>query len=964
MAAAGRPKAASILVVLALACAQVLLAAGVSRAAGIVDLSIAKTGDPASVPVGETLTYTLSASNAGPSQATDVTVTDDLPDDVTLVSSSTTKGTCSPAPGGLTCALGPLDAAEDVTVTIVVTPTAAGTITNVATITSALGDIELNSEDNSDSVDTTVTPVTDLTVEKSASPTTVAVGQSLTYTIAVTNGGPSGATGVTATDTLPGSVTFVSASAGCSESGGTVTCDFGSVADDATETATITATPTAEGTITNSVTVTGNESDPDAANNSDSLDTTVTAASTDLSVIKTDSPDPAQVGQNVTYTLTIANAGPSPASGVTVTDTLPAGVTLVSASAGCSEAAGTVTCDIGALGINASVTRQIVVTPTAAGTITNTASVSGSQADPNSANNTSTATTTVTAESGLFTDPDDVGTPLDLQNISHDADGTTITYDIDTFEDWTSDQVDDFEWVLFTTGDAAADYFVDVFWNGTALVGEVSNAAGDLVGAATVTRPDTDALEVVFSRSVIGNPGSYDYIVLSWFDTNGDGDPDVDEVDAAPNAGQFHHDLPAVFRFSSASFSVGEGGGSATITVTRTGTGPGTATVDFATSNGTATAGSDYTAASGTLSFGATETAKTFTVPITDDTTVESAETVNLALSGPSAGAFLGSASTAILTISDNDSSGGGGGGGGGGGTTDPVIRLAGVDRIDTAIAISRDLFDPGDASAVVLARSDVFADSLPGTPLAVTRDAPLLLTGPTALDSRTRSEIQRVLPAGRTVYLLGGTGALSAGVESSIRSLGYVVVRLSGSDRYQTAVKIAENLGNPTTVLLATGVNFPDGLSAGAAAAILNAVVLLTNGSSMPPSTASYLSQHPGTVYAVGGPAASARPSAIAIVGADRYETARKVADRFFSAPFVVGLASGENFPDALSGGSHIGGAGPLLLVRQADLPSTTKSYLLTHHSSILFGFVYGGTGAVSEGVRQGAQAAINGNP
>ncbi len=111
-----------------------------------------------------------------------------------------------------------------------------------------------------------------------------------------------------------------------------------------------------------------------------------------------------------------------------------------------------------------------------------------------------------------------------------------------------------------------------------------------------------------------------------------------------------------VLNFSAAQYTVAENAGNATITVIRSGVVSVPVTVNFATANGTATAGSDYTAASGTLSFAANELQKTFNVPITDDSAVESSETVSLTLSNPTGTAVLGSPSSATLTIQDNDS--------------------------------------------------------------------------------------------------------------------------------------------------------------------------------------------------------------------------------------------------------------------------------------------------------------------
>lgn len=329
--------------------------------------------------------------------------------------------------------------------------------------------------------------------------------------------------------------------------------------------------------------------------------------------------------------------------------------------------------------------------------------------------------------------------------------------------------------------------------------------------------------------------------------------------------------------------------------------------------------------------------------------------------------------------------SGGGGGGGGGGGTAttsttapqDQRTDLAGTDRIGTAIETSKDTFaDNGtlstaatttftklQAKSVTLARADLYPDALSGTPFAVKSTAPLLLTFSDTLDSRVEAEIKRVIGSTGTVHLLGGTAALSTSVETRLRSLGYTVVRHAGADRYGTAVAIANALGNPSTIFEATGVNFPDALAAGAAAAKANAAVLLTNDSSQSPTTSSYIASHSGTTrYAIGGPASRADSSATAVAGLNRYDTAVKVAEKFFSGPTSVGLASGENFPDALSGGDHIGfRRGPLLLTPTSSLAPETKAYCQANKSTITVGYVYGGIAAIDTPTRNAFQTAYS---
>ncbi len=190
--------------------------------------------------------------------------------------------------------------------------------------------------------------------------------------------------------------------------------------------------------------------------------------------------------------------------------------------------------------------------------------------------------------------------------------------------------------------------------------------------------------------------------------------------------------------------------------------------------------------------------------------------------------------------------------------------------------------------------------------------------------------------------------------------ALGYVVQRLGGADRFGTALAVAAALGNPGTVLLATGTNFPDALAAGPAAAHVDGVVLLTDGPVLPASVRDYLRAHPGVVYAVGGPAAAADPSAIALMGADRYATAVAAAG-LFSSPSTLGVASGVTFADALSGGAFLAHVdGPLLLSAPAMLPSSTTSYLQTVRVTVRTSTLFGGPTALAPTVATAVSVAL----
>jgi uncharacterized repeat protein (TIGR01451 family) len=272
-------------------------------------------------------------------------------------------------------------------------------------------------------------PTSDLSVTKTDSPDPVAVGQELTYALTVTNNGPDDATGVMLTDSLPANVTFQSASSGCVHATGTVTCSLGDLANGATATVEIRVTPQSEGTITDTASVEGDQTDLDTTDNTVSEDTTVSpipVGQADLSVTKTDSPDPVAVGQELTYTLTVTNNGPGDATGVMLTDSLPANVTFQSASSGCVHATGTVTCSLGDLANGATATVEIRVTPQSEGTITDTASVEGDQTDLDTTDNTVSEDTTVQSVT-----PTPLGCEVEAEGRIKAANGDRATFSID-----------------------------------------------------------------------------------------------------------------------------------------------------------------------------------------------------------------------------------------------------------------------------------------------------------------------------------------------------------------------------------------------------------------------------------------------------------------------------------------------------------------------------------------------------
>jgi hypothetical protein len=308
---------------------------------------------------------------------------------------------------------------------------------------------------------------------------------------------------------------------------------------------------------------------------------------------------------------------------------------------------------------------------------------------------------------------------------------------------------------------------------------------------------------------------------------------------------------------------------------------------------------------------------------------------------------------------SSTDGSGGSAGNAQGAG----VFRVGGTDRIHTAILTSQADYSDGTAGAVILARSDLFPDSLAAAPLAVQTTAPILLTPPTSLDARTAAEITRVLLPGGTVYLLGQTSALSTDVENAVTTMGYTVDRIGGADRFATAADIASSIGSVTKVLLADGTNFPDAVSAAAACGPAGTVIALTDGTTMPGATTDFLTSHSGApVVAVGGPAANAYPSATTkLVGADRYGTSVMVAQAFFSNPTGAGMATGLDFPDALTAGPYLAAGWPMLLTDPQSIPAVVSQYLNSIKPGMSAGIViFGGTAAVSDSAMQQAKTVL----
>lgn len=279
------------------------------------------------------------------------------------------------------------------------------------------------------------------------------------------------------------------------------------------------------------------------------------------------------------------------------------------------------------------------------------------------------------------------------------------------------------------------------------------------------------------------------------------------------------------------------------------------------------------------------------------------------------------------------------------------VNRISGNDRIGTAVEISKYGWAKG-SDTVIIATSANFPDALAGAPLAHLHKAPILLTQQDKLSDVTKNEIVRL--GAKKAIILGGTVAVSDKVEKAIKALNIDVQRISGQNRYETAAKIANELGDFDTAIIVDGSNFPDALAVGPYAAQSGIPILLTKKNELPSETAEHL-KGVNKTYVIGGPVAvhdnvvKSLPSAERIYGQNRYATAVEIAQTFKLDINQSIIATGESFADALTGAALAAKQGsPILLVQKNKVPEALVPIL----SNIKEAIVLGGTVAISQNV------------
>jgi uncharacterized repeat protein (TIGR01451 family) len=266
----------------------------------------------------------------------------------------------------------------------------------------AIGDgAVLGSQDVTITVPGESEPSADLSIEKTADGSSALVNDTITWTIAVENAGPDEATNVVLTDVLPSGVTLLTDLSGiCTIDAGVATCSLGDLASGGSVEIDVLTLADEAGTPVNAVEIASDVADPDESDNSSSAEVTVTEPgepSADLSIEKTAEGSSALVGDTITWTITVANAGPDEATNVVLTDVLPSGVTLLTDLSGiCTIDAGVATCALGDLASGGSVEIDVLTSADEAGTPVNAVEIASDVADPDESDNSSSAEVTVT----------------------------------------------------------------------------------------------------------------------------------------------------------------------------------------------------------------------------------------------------------------------------------------------------------------------------------------------------------------------------------------------------------------------------------------------------------------------------------------------------------------------------------------------------------------------------------------
>ncbi|WP_186429199.1 cell wall-binding repeat-containing protein [Clostridium sp. BSD9I1] len=286
--------------------------------------------------------------------------------------------------------------------------------------------------------------------------------------------------------------------------------------------------------------------------------------------------------------------------------------------------------------------------------------------------------------------------------------------------------------------------------------------------------------------------------------------------------------------------------------------------------------------------------------------------------------------------------------------------RLSGENRYETGSKITIEGWTTSEYA--VIASGEGFADALCAAPLAKKYNAPILLTGKSTLDSNAKNQLQRL--SVKNVFIIGGSGAVSDNVDSEIKDMGIQTTRIYGKDRFETSVEVAKMLGDIKEIFITNGLGFADALSIAPVAAQKGVPILLTNKAYLPHKVKEFLlNENYEETHIIGGSGtvdnkvASELKMVTRLGGNNRYETNAAVLTHFAS-DFTydkVYVASGQNYPDALSGSVLASLSKSPLILTGNSIDASVMSAIKSRHDKYNNVIILGGTGVVSERIANG---------
>ncbi|WP_285091669.1 cell wall-binding repeat-containing protein [Peptostreptococcus anaerobius] len=278
----------------------------------------------------------------------------------------------------------------------------------------------------------------------------------------------------------------------------------------------------------------------------------------------------------------------------------------------------------------------------------------------------------------------------------------------------------------------------------------------------------------------------------------------------------------------------------------------------------------------------------------------------------------------------------------------EPSDRISGSNRYETSVNISKKYFKKADT--VVLASGINSADALVSASYAKLNASPILLTNKNSIESSVESEIERL--GAKNIHIVGGTGSVSSSIENRLANKGYKVERIAGANRFETSSLLAAKVSkkaNSKKVIIINGVKDADALSVSSLATKENAPVFMVESNNIRPSIKKKINDMNAEELLVIGGTGSISNNVVEqlnvatkrrIAGANRYETAIKIANESYPKANLYMLANGYNAIDALSAGAVTSKAkSPILLVEKYRIPNSVKNLIDGKATTILGG-------------------------